>query len=172
MRLTPSELISWKCIFTSLSANINQRKNLIFTRQDTGMCCLLFFCGVYQQLAQASDGWLWIWLLITWENIFHPFSVLLWLELSSTTKMSILLQSKISFLKWLCKIIDEFCLAWKIWDWLISSIIQTWQQNFEENRNSCIQMDNRYQSQKLTLGFFFGFCSRCKRFFYTHKMTG
>lgn len=36
----------------------------------------------------------------------------MWLELSSTTKLSTLLhcvkQSKISFPKWLCKIIDEF----------------------------------------------------------------
>lgn len=162
MRLTPSELISGKCIFTSLSANINQRKNLIFTSQDTGIRCLLFFCGVYQELAQASDGWLWIWLLITWENIFHSFSVLMWLELSSTTKLSTLLQcakqSKISFLKWLCKIIDEFSLAWKSRNLaqhrLISYITQMRQGNYKENRNSYSQLDNHYQSQKAIWYFF------------------
>lgn len=87
MGLTPSELISWKCIFTTLSATINQGRNLISNSPDAGAHCLLFFCRVYQELAQASDGWLCIWLPITREDIFHSPSVRMWLARSGPTKL-------------------------------------------------------------------------------------
>jgi hypothetical protein len=57
MRLTPSELISWKCIFTSLSANIHQRKNLIFNSQDAGHTVCYFSAEFISNLpGQVTDG--------------------------------------------------------------------------------------------------------------------